>query len=144
MSDAKQAAMAVWAAFGSRDADQVRAVLTEDACWLAPRGNATQLALGMAPDALETREGIIDFLVSRFREAFPDGASFDFTNVIADGSTVVFEERMRGRTSTGRDYDNLYCWVFEMKGERVRRIREYMDTLAGYRMFFGDDAIPAR
>lgn len=142
MSDAKTDAMAVWAAFGSRDAGRIRSVLTEDVAWYAPPGNATQIAARMAPDALESREGIVDFITRRLRDAFPDGATYEFTNIVADGSTVVFEQRVRGRTCTDRDYDNRYCWVFEMEGPRVRQIREYMDTLAGFRMFFGQADSP--
>ncbi|MFE9068459.1 hypothetical protein [Streptomyces violaceusniger] len=37
-----------WKAFASHDADQISAVLTEDAEWLAPPGNATAVALDRA------------------------------------------------------------------------------------------------
>ena len=135
----KQAAFAVWAAFGSRDAVRIRNVLTEDARWLAPAGNATQVALGQPDDLLETPDGIVAFLTEQFRRLFPEGLAVEFTSVIVDGSTVVFEQRTRGRVVNGRDYDNRYCWVFEMRGARVGVIREYMDTLGGQRMIFGDE-----
>jgi uncharacterized protein len=139
MSDTKKAAFAVWSAFASRDADKIREVLTEDAKWLAPVGNATQVALGLPSDFLETREGIVAFLVQHFRSLFPEGAKFEFTKVVAEDSTVVFEQRMMASTVNGRPYDNRYCWIFEMDGARVRHIREYMDTHGGYRMIFGDE-----
>jgi uncharacterized protein len=135
----KEAATGVWRAFASRDREKIRAVLTEDAIWIAPERNATQVALGLAGDMLESREGIVAFLVDHFRRLFPQGAQFEFTKVIAEGDTVVFEQRMMGPTINGRNYDNRYCWVFEMDGSRVRRIREYMDTFGGYRMIFGDE-----
>lgn len=143
MTNSKQDALAVWQAFGSRDPQKIRAILTEDAQWIAPAGNATQVALGLPTEMLETREGIIAFLTEHFRKLFPDGAKFEFTAVVAEGPLVVFEQRMRATTMNGRDYDNLYCWVFEMDGPRVRRIREYMDTLAGQRMIFGNEAARA-
>jgi len=136
----KEAAVGVWKAFASRDPETIRAVLTEDAAWIAPADNATQMALGLPSDMLESRDGIVAFLVDHFRRLFPHGAQFEFTKVIAEGDTVVFEQRMRASTINGRDYDNRYCWIFEMDGVRVRRIREYMDTLGGSRMIFGDEA----
>jgi len=139
MSDTKKAAFAVWSAFASRHADKIREVLTEDVKWLAPVGNATQVALGLPSDFLETREGIVAFLEQHFRRLFPEGAKFEFTNVVTEGSTVIFEQRMMARTVNGRPYDNRYCWIFEMDGTRVRRIREYMDTYGGHRMIFGDE-----
>ena len=136
----KEAAAAVWQAFASRDADVIRNALAEDIIWSAPPDNATQVALGLPVGMLETRDGIVAFVVDHFRRLFPDGAQFDFTKVVAEGDTVVFEQRMRATAVNGRSYDNRYCWIFEMDGTRVRRIREYMDTHAGYLMLFGEES----
>jgi ketosteroid isomerase-like protein len=139
MTDAKTAAMAAWQAFASRDPDQIRAAFTQDAAWIAPPDNATALALGMSADDLRTVDGIVRVTTQEFRKLFPDGADFEFTKVVADGDTVVFEQRMRARTVNGRSYDNRYCFVFEMQDGKVKVIREYMDTHAGHRMIFGDE-----
>jgi ketosteroid isomerase-like protein len=136
----KESAAGVWRAFASRDPDTIRAVLTEDASWISPAGNATQVALGLPDGMLESRDGIVAFLVDHLRRLFPQGTQLEFTKVIAEGDTVVFEQRLRATTVGGREYDNRYCWIFEMDGARVRRIREYMDTFGGYRMIFGDEA----
>lgn len=138
-ASAKESAAGVWKAFASRDPDIIRSVLTEDATWIAPQHNATQVALGLATDLLETREGIVSFLIEHFRRLFPQGLTSDFTRVVAEGDIVVFEQRLTGPTINGRDYDNRYCWIFEMDGTRVRRIHEYMDTFRGYRLIFGDE-----
>jgi uncharacterized protein len=135
----KESAAGAWRAFASRNPKAIQAVLTEDATWIAPAHNATQVALGLPVDMLESRDGITAFLADHFRRLFPQGAQFEFTKVIAEGDTVVFEQRMTASTINGRTYDNRYCWVFEMNGARVRRIREYMDTFGGYRMIFGDE-----
>jgi uncharacterized protein len=142
METVKQAALGVWRAFASRDPSQIRDALTDDARWLAPRDNATQVALGLPADMLETRDGIVAFVTQHFRRLFPDGASFEFTRVVADGDTVIIEQRMRARLVNGRHYDNRYCFVFEMAGSRAREIREYMDTHGGHLMIFAGE--PAR
>ena len=137
--DTKSAAMAVWAAFGSRDEARIRAVLTPDATWIAPSGNATAVASGASAESLATVDGMVSFLTQDFRRLFPDGAQFEFTKVVAEGDTVVFEQRMQATTINGRTYDNRYCWVFEMQDGKAKTIREYMDTLGGQRMIFGDE-----
>jgi uncharacterized protein len=48
----KEAAAALWRAFASRDPETIRAMLTEDATWIAPERNATQVASGLAVDML--------------------------------------------------------------------------------------------
>jgi ketosteroid isomerase-like protein len=34
----------------------------------------------------------------------------------------------RGKVSNGKQYENEYCFVFELENGKVRRIREYVDT----------------
>jgi ketosteroid isomerase-like protein len=34
----------------------------------------------------------------------------------------------RGKASNGKQYENEYCFVFELENGKVRRIREYLDT----------------
>jgi ketosteroid isomerase-like protein len=139
MTDAKAAAVAAWQAFATRDPERIRQVFTEDATWIAPPENATALALGMSADDLTTVDGIVRLMTREFRKLFPDGADFEFTKVLADGDTVVFEQRMRATTVGGRSYDNRYCWVFEMQDGKVKVIREYMDTHGGHRMIFAGE-----
>jgi ketosteroid isomerase-like protein len=139
MTRSKQAAIAAWQAFNTRDPERIRAVLTEGAKWIAPPYNATQIMLGLDPDFTASREGIVAFLTRHFRRGFPDGARFEFTKVIAEDDTVMFEQRMSGVACNGKSYDNRYCWVFEMDGDRIREMREYMDTYAGHRQIFGEE-----
>lgn len=132
----KEAAIAVWRAFGSRDADQIRGVLTDDAEWLAPPANATAVALGVThhmvgPDA------IIGFMLDDFRRLFPHGMQIEPISVTAEGERVIFEQRQRATLADGSAYTLDYVFIFEMAGTRVRRIREYMDTKSGYNQVFG-------
>jgi hypothetical protein len=77
MSRSRQAAIAAWQAFNTRDPERIRAALTEDAKWIAPPHNETQIMIGLAPDFTESREGIVQFLTRHFRRSFPDGARFE-------------------------------------------------------------------
>ncbi|HEX6243845.1 MAG TPA: hypothetical protein VFZ61_23180 [Polyangiales bacterium] len=43
---------------------------------------------------------------------------------------------MRAVLPDGAAYENDYCFVFELEGERIRRAREYMDTARGQRQIF--------
>jgi ketosteroid isomerase-like protein len=59
----------------------------------------------------------------------------EFRTVIAEATTVVVEERMRAILANGGSYDNDYCFVFELEGNLIRRVREYMDTRRAGEMF---------
>jgi uncharacterized protein len=136
--DTKTAAANVWAAFKSRDRDQIRQVLTEDVEWIAPPNNATAVALGVT-DHMIGQDAIADFLLNDLPKLFNNGIAIEHITVTVEGERVIFEQMQTAILVNGRHYKNAYMFVFEMKGDRVRRIREYMDTWNGYRMMFGDD-----
>lgn len=135
--DTKQAATNVWKAFASRDAATIHSVLTEDVEWIAPKRNATAVALGVT-DHMVGQEAISSFLTQDLRRLFSNGLKIEPISLTVEGDRVVFEQRQTAVLSNGRAYDNCYVFIFEMVGLRVRRIREYMDTFGGHEMVFGD------
>jgi ketosteroid isomerase-like protein len=60
----------------------------------------------------------------------------DFRGFYADGDVVVVEETMTA-TAAGVPYVNDYCFVFELVGDRIHRVREHMDTARGHRQLAG-------
>lgn len=134
--ESKKAALAVWRAFATRDAASIRAVLTDDAEWRAPAGNATAVALG-ATDHMVGAEAITRFILEDYPRLFSNGMQIDPISLTAEGDRVVFEQRQRATLANGRAYALDYVFIFEMQGTRVRRIREYMDTKSGYDQVFG-------
>jgi ketosteroid isomerase-like protein len=48
--------------------------------------------------------------------------------IIAEGDTVVIECRGKVTTKAGKRYDNTYCWVCRMAGDKIASLTEYMDT----------------
>lgn len=134
----KDAAMAAWRAFATRDARQIRAVLTDDAEWRAPVRNATAVALGVT-DHMVGAEAIARFIVDDYPRLFCNGMRVEPISLTAEGDRVVFEQRQSARLANGRDYVLDYVFIFEMQGARVRRIREYMDTKSGQDQVFGPE-----
>jgi ketosteroid isomerase-like protein len=126
-----------WKAFASHDADQISAVLTEDAEWLAPPGNATAVALE-SPAHIVGRKAIVQFLAEDFPRFFVSDVTVTFHGLYADGERVIVEETMTATLANGNHYANDYCFVFELRDGLVHRVREYMDTARGHRMVFGE------
>jgi uncharacterized protein len=139
MSNAKEAALNVWKAFASRDADRIRAAFTPDARWLAPPGNATAIASGADAESLLTVDGIVAFITGAYNRIFPEGAAVEILKVIGEGDTAVIEQIFRARVANGRMYENRYCWVFVARDGKICEIREYMDTHTGFAAIFGNE-----
>ncbi len=132
----KEMVIEAWKTFRTRDAERIAAVFAPDAEWIAPRGNATAVALDHT-DHMVGAEAIARFIAVEMHRLFSDVA-IEFTALHADGDTVIVEERMRASLPDGRRYDNAYCFVFELKDGRISQVREYMDTLKGWQMVFGN------
>jgi len=145
----REAVMALYQSYATRDPERIAACLTDDVVWVAPPGNATQVALGLgspdhagAPDGSNNldRAAIVDFMVNDFGRLFVGDVANDFTGLHVSGDHVIAEHRMSATLANGRPYVNDYCFVFHVVEGRVSGIREYMDTRGGWVQMFGDAA----
>ena len=139
VADSLDAVKRYWSALRSRDARQILESVTEDVEWLAPRDNATAVALGVTNHMIGA-QAVIRFILEDFPRLFSNGLSIDLISATETGDTVVFEQRQRASLVNGRNLDLNYVFVFEIANGKVRRIREYMDTHGQHRMVFGDQA----
>ncbi len=137
-SASKAAVLEAWTAFASRNIEQIAAVFTPDAEWIAPQGNATAVALHHT-DHMVGADEIARFIAVEMHQLFRN-IDIQFRGVCAEGGTVIIEERMQATLPNGGAYDVSYCFVFELEGRLIKRVREYMDTLKGWRMVFGSQA----
>lgn len=106
-------------------------MLAEDARWVIPRS---------APEPFAgTHRGnrkIAGMMVSSVAETFEPGSqSFDILLMVEDGDVVVAEANIKARTPSGEVYDNLYVFIFEFENERVRELREHVDTIYAANFF---------
>lgn len=138
MISSKDIVLNAWKTFSSRDTERIGALFTEDAEWIAPRGNATAVALDHTDHMVGAKQ-IARFIAQEMHRMF-SGVDISFRGVYADGDVVIVEERMRATLAGGKAYDNDYCFVFTLAGDRIREVREYMDTRKGWRMVFGEEA----
>jgi ketosteroid isomerase-like protein len=138
MTRSKDIVLNAWKTFSSRDANRIAALFTDDAEWIAPKGNATAVALDHT-DHMVGSQAIARFIAQEMHRMFSD-IDIAFRAVHADGDVVIVEERMRATLAGGRPYENDYCFVFTVAGDRIREVREYMDTRKGWRMVFGEAA----
>lgn len=144
--DPKETVVALYAAYASGDADRIGALLHPDVVWVAPAGNATQVALGLgraadagAPAGANDlgHEVIVQFMAHNFARLFRD-AKNRFRSMVGEGDLVITEHRFSARLPDGRPYVNDYCFAYQVRDGQVVHIREYMDTRGGWAQVFGD------
>lgn len=138
VTSSKDIVLNAWKTFSSRDQNRIAALFTDDAEWIAPKGNATAVALDHTDHMVGAKQ-IARFIAQEMHRMFSE-IDIAFRGVYADGDVVIVEERMRARLAGGRPYENDYCFLFTLAGDKIREVREYMDTRKSWRMVFGEDA----
>ncbi len=125
----KELVTKTWAAIGKGDINAALANMTDNVSWLVP---------GDMPGVSGVKRGkseIAEFMKG-VSGTFPEGLQSEIRKVHCDGDTVIVELTNRGKTSKGRNYENEYCFVFELEGGKIRRIREYVDTKRAHDILF--------
>lgn len=105
------------------DLETLRGMFREDACWTA----MSKAIPGAGPHP--GRDHIIDEFLAPVRGMFMPGDPKVIINKLTAKDNIVYAEtRAVGTFSNGGEYDNLYCWAFEIIDGQVDQIREYMDS----------------
>ena len=103
--------------------ETLRSMFTVEACWTAMSKNIP--GAGAHPG----RDHIIDEFLAPVRGMFVDGdPKVQIHKLTAKDNMVYAETRAVGMFQSGIEYDNLYCWAFEITDGQVDQVREYMDS----------------
>lgn len=141
----KDIVLSLYKAYAKGDPEKISELLHEDVVWVAPPGNATQVAFGLGnpedagpPNGSNNldRKQIVQFMAFNFSRFF-SAAKNDFRCVVSEGNIVFVEHRLSARMPNGRRYVNDYCFAYEIRDGKVWAIREYMDTRGGWAQVFG-------
>jgi ketosteroid isomerase-like protein len=117
----KEMVTSTWEAFVKGDIKTAFANMSDEISWLIP-GNLSNLS-GLR----KGKAAILEFARNAGR-TFPNGLQTQISRVYGDGDTVILELTNRGKLANGKDYENEYCFVFEIEAGKIRRVREYVDT----------------
>jgi ketosteroid isomerase-like protein len=107
----------------------------------AARGNGAAFRDAMADDirwtvpgtmrCSKTYEGKENVLAGLFRPVMAQlDANFSYraTRFIAEDDFVVVQLEGRNRTTSGKPYNNSYCYVCRMENGKLKDVVEYLDT----------------
>lgn len=129
MSNPKQIISNFLATFSRGDVDGVLDSMTDDATWWVSGG-------------LEGMSGTYDKasfgpLLRGATSLYVEGAlRITPTSMIAEGDRVAVEAEGFATMTSGRIYQPRYHFLIEVKDGKVRRVREYMDTMHAWDTFF--------
>lgn len=130
MSDMNKAIAADFlATFSTGDVDAILERMHDDATWWVSgsvegfSGTYGKKELG------ELLRGVTTVYVERALRITP-------SHMIAEGNYVAAEAESYATLNNGRIYSNNYHFLFEIADGKVLRIKEYMDTMHAWEIFF--------
>ena len=124
----KQTAMALLEASAVHDAERFAELLCDDATyWTAGKPHLFRYC------GEKTKEEICRYMATP--SIFVGGVEVTFGDITAEGDRVAVEAQTRGELPDGRVYTNMYHYLFTFRGDRILRVREYLDTQAAAEFF---------
>jgi uncharacterized protein len=102
--------------------DAMLATMADDVRW-------TIMGATKFSHVMNGKQEIVDKLLKPITAELESMGSTITDNVIAEGDYVVVQQHATGRkTKTGKPYNNQYCLVYKVIGDRIKEITEYLDT----------------
>jgi len=108
-------------AMETADGTAFAAALADDVTWTAPK----ELPFG---GIYRGKEAVLNDMRAEVAPLFTEPAKIELLSLVGTGSVVAAEFIGRRKTATGRDYENHYVEVFEIEGDQIKAVRQYMDT----------------
>lgn len=81
----------------------------------------------------KTKKGYMQ-VINAIKTGFPTGFKLSVISSIAEGNKVAAEVESFGNHANGRVYENKYHFLFEIKDGKIKKVKEYMDTLHLYQL----------
>jgi len=106
---------------------------------LAPDATYTIIGTTTLSGTLRGRDEIVARLFAPLAAALATPLAVEIESITAEEDRIVVQARGRATLVSGAPYNNVYCFVFRIAGDRVAAITEYLDTALVGRAF----AVPA-
>jgi len=108
----------------SGDLEKLRMLLHEQATW-----NVMVVGIQGAGEK-KGRKAIIDDFLKPVREGLfePKDPKVVIQNLVLQGSRAAVEAKGLGKMKNGKEYNNRYAFMIEIKDDKVFSLHEYMDS----------------
>jgi ketosteroid isomerase-like protein len=117
-------------ALSNGNVEAAKAALADDASWWIP---------GSLPvsGTYRGQKAIFEDFLGQAQGLFqPNSVSIQVRNVIGEGDNVAVEWIARGKSAKGKNYENYYHLMFEVRNSKIQAVREYVDTLYAKEVLF--------
>lgn len=119
IDDNKQRVLDFFDALNAADGERIAAAYApEGRCWTS--GNTLISGVISRDQIIAGSAAVLD--------VFPEGLVFTVHGMTAEGERVAVEAESKGLHVSGKEYNNLYHFLFEFRAGKLLQLKEYMDT----------------
>lgn len=115
--------------FSAGRIDAALALMADDATWWIAGKPARSTDAGT-----KSKTEFADLIKEMLAE-IPNGLRVTVKGLTAEGERVAVEAESYGETSSGKIYNNLYHFLFEIANGKIQAVREYFDTMHAEEVF---------
>jgi ketosteroid isomerase-like protein len=116
-------------AVGSGASDKVVAAFADDIEWWVPPSSP------MA-GTYKGKEAVLGMFGKGVSLYAPKPMKIEILGMVADDKKVAAEIHITAETAKGAEYSNFYHFLFEIDGDHIKGVKEYVDTLYAQRTLF--------
>ena len=74
------------------------------------------------------KQAVLDDLLGMVRQQLVERVRLKVLRILADGEYVVVQAEGRAATKKGKPYNNAYCFLYRIAGDKITEVTEYLDT----------------
>jgi ketosteroid isomerase-like protein len=74
------------------------------------------------------KQSVLDDLLGMVRAQLVERIRLTVQRILADGDHVVVQAEGRATTKKGKPYNNAYCFLYRIAGDKIVEVTEYLDT----------------
>ncbi len=75
-----------------------------------------------------SKAAFISGTFAKLAQVLPQGAQLQVEHLIVKDDQAVVELRSLATAKNGMRFDNRYCWIVVFAGDRIVRVRAYLDS----------------
>jgi uncharacterized protein len=95
--------------------------LADDVRWTTPGSSVWSRTFSGKPAVLNDLLGMV-------RQQLVERVRLNVLRILADGEHVVVQAEGRATTKKGKPYNNAYCFLYRIAGDKIAEVTEYLDT----------------
>ncbi len=117
----KQIVLDFYAAGARGDMETCFSMLADDIVW-------TNIGTTKFSGTFAGKQALIEQLLGPLFGQLKAGIASQIEKLVAEGDTVVAQTSGSAETIDGKPYNNSYCQVIRIRGDRIAEVKEYFDT----------------